>query len=115
MIYLASPYSSPIEGAAQLRFEKAQRFAAHCLSQNIHVFSPIVYAHELAALSGMRTDAQFWARFNIDMIRYCEALFIYCIQGWDQSKGIKLELNLAKTLSIPVAYWEEDFSPRIIQ
>ncbi len=112
MIYIASPYSSPILEAQAHRFEAVRRFTAHCLAQGIMAFSPIVYAHEMAGQFNFKTDAQSWVRFNSDMLRRCEAVFVYCLPGWDTSKGVKVELGQAKALLMEVAYFNEDFSPR---
>lgn len=111
MIYIASPYSSPIQGAHQLRFEKVRAFTVHCLREGLVAFSPIVYAHEMAEMSGLPTTAQYWAHFNNQILRHAEALFIYMLPGWKDSKGVQMEIKIATACFIPKAYWNEDFSP----
>lgn len=111
MIYIASPYSSPILEAQTRRFERARAFVAHCFMNDMAAFSPIVYAHEMAGDFGFKTDAQSWLRFNSDILRRCDALFVLRLPGWDKSKGVQLEVNQAKVLLMPVAHWNEDFSP----
>lgn len=110
MIYIASPYSSPIVGAQQLRFEKVRKFSVYLFNQGLVPFSPIVYAHEMAAAGGLRTDAQSWLKFNSSMLRRSEAVFVYCLPGWRESEGVTIELGQAKALQIEVAYFDEDFN-----
>lgn len=115
MIYIASPYSSPIPEALALRFERVRRFTIHCLQMGIPAFSPIVYAHEMAKAGGIATDANTWVPFNTAMLRRSEAMFVYMLPGWKESKGVTLELRQAKSMMIPVAFWNEDFSPNTEQ
>lgn len=113
MIYIASPYSSPIAGAHQLRFEKVRGFTIHMLSQGFVAFSPIVYAHEMAEMSQLPTTAQYWMRFNNDILRHAEGVFVYMLPGWKESKGVTIETNLARALGIPVSFWQEDYTPAV--
>jgi hypothetical protein len=110
MIYIASPYSSPIAGAQQHRFEKVRRFTIHLFNQGLIPFSPIVYAHEMAAVGGLRTDAASWLRFNTDMLRHSEALFLYCLPGWQQSKGVEMEIKQARVMQLPISHFDVDFN-----
>lgn len=110
MIYIASPYSSPIPEAHRLRFEKVRAFTVHCLREGLTAFSPIVYAHEIALGSSLPTTAAYWMRFNNDILRHAEGMFVYMIHGWAESKGVTMERNLAKALGIPIAYYNEDFT-----
>ena len=107
MIYLASPYSSPIPEAHQLRFEKARAACVHFMAQGVNVFSPIVYAHEMASAFALRTDANFWFKFNSDMIRASEAMFVLCLPGWESSKGVTIEIKQARAVLMPLHFFNE--------
>lgn len=116
MIYIASPYTSPLAGdlaimAQKNRYLKAVEFQTFLMLTNgPPAFSPIVYCHPIAlANPGMGTDAAYWQRFNMAFIRKAEAIFALCLPGWEQSKGMKVELQVAKMLDIPVVYYDEDF------
>jgi hypothetical protein len=110
VIYVASPYSSPIVGAPLLRFQKVRRFTIHLINQGQVPFSPIVYCHEMCAAGGIRTDAGTWFEFNSNMLRIAEAMFVYCLPGWQDSKGVRIELQQPKAVRIPVAYFDEEFN-----
>ena len=110
MIYVASPYSSPILDAQASRFRKVRRFTIHLFNQGLVPFSPIVYAHEMAAAGGLRTDAQSWLRFNSDILRRSEAMFVYCLPGWKESKGVMTEIKQAQAMFIPLTFFDEEFN-----
>ena len=108
MIYLASPYSSPIPEAQHHRFVSARNFVAHCFNEGVAVFSPVVYAHEMAGAVGLPTDANSWYNFNIAMQRQAEATFVLLLPGWKESKGVTAEIRIANLLRMPVAYFDHE-------
>lgn len=110
MIYIASPYSSPIVGAQDLRFQKVRRFAIHLFNQGAVPFSPIVYAHEMAAVGGLNTSAAAWLAFNSDILRRCEAMFVYTLPGWKESKGVQMEIKQARALLMNIVFFDENFN-----
>lgn len=120
MIYIASPYSTLIKGpAAQSivaeRYKKVLEFVTFImLTKGPPAFSPIVYCHPIAmANPQLGTDAAYWHKFNMSFLRKAEALFVLMIPGWDVSKGIKLELEVAKVLDIPVEYYDHENFARV--
>lgn len=122
MIYIASPYSSPLVAPVKqqtelLRYQQVLKFAAFILSTGgPPAFSPIVYGHTLASSNAViGTDHKYWHRFNMDMLRRCEAIFALHLLGFDQSKGVKMELEVAKVLDIPVIHYAADFSEMVMQ
>jgi hypothetical protein len=105
MIYVASPYSHSNPATQQQRFEDVRAIVALYLPRTQQpVFSPIVYTHELASEYDMATDAASWTRFNNGMLRIASQLWVVRIKGWDTSKGVTQEIELARQLSIPTYY-----------
>lgn len=109
MIYLASPYSTPIPSVLEQRVNAARQFTAACIKQGLPVFSPIVYYHPFATAFNLPTDAKYWHAMNMPFLRSAEAVFLLCLIGWDKSEGIKIELNVAKLIGIPVIKYGPDF------
>ena len=72
----------------------------------IPAFSPIVYGHEMAKKHALPTDAGWWARFNMEMLRKCDGCYVLHLPGWDTSVGVKLELNVCRILRIPVFHYQ---------
>jgi hypothetical protein len=110
VIYLASPYSHPDPLIMRTRFLIAEQFVVHILKKdNLIIFSPIVYCHKLAVDNALPTDANFYMVFNMNMLRRSEAMFRLELKGWEESKGVEVESNIAKMLSIPIVRFDADF------
>jgi hypothetical protein len=107
MIYLASPYSSPLPELVQDRYQRAVAFTMSMIAQGVPCFSPIAYCHPFALAAKMPTDAQFWLQFNMQFLRKAEAVFVLRLPGWDQSKGVQIELKMAKALHIPIIHFDQ--------
>jgi uncharacterized protein DUF1937 len=103
-IYLASPYSHPDKAVRHDRFEAVQRATAWLLNRRIWTFSPIVHCHNLAQVYGLPTDAEFWQSFNEAMLRQSESLWILGIEGWQDSRGVMFEADLANRLKLPIKF-----------
>lgn len=119
MNYLAQPYSHPDPTIRRTRFIFAQRLTAKLLLQGENIFSPIVYAHDMALTFEMNKDAGSWMKFNLDMLRHCDMMFVLALKGWEESKGLQVELNVAKMLSLPIYWYDHEFNliddPRVAQ
>jgi nucleoside 2-deoxyribosyltransferase len=102
MIFLSSPYSDPDPLVMAKRFIEVEELTSAMLKQGAVVFSPIVYLHEISKKYNLPKDAQYWSNFNVSMLRRCDLFAILMLDGWEQSKGVQMELSLAKHLNIPV-------------
>lgn len=102
MIYLASPYSHKDPLIVRTRFLLVEQATAALIKQGHFVWSPIVHCHEMATKYAMPTDADFWKSYNFDFIRRADAVWLLAISGWDQSRGVAMELDIARDLNIPV-------------
>lgn len=60
IIYLASPYSHPIDDIREQRFKDIAKISAELNSEGVIAFSPIVYGHTLLDYKEMPTDWGFW-------------------------------------------------------
>lgn len=111
MIFISSPYSHPDPTIRKTRYRLACDFVVHLMnSENLIAFSPIVYGHELSSIYSVPTDAQFWLAFNTNMLRRCEAMFELQLTGWEDSKGMHLERNIARMLGIPHVEYDSNFN-----
>tara|TARA_R110000868_G_scaffold307378_2_gene568839 strand:+ start:2960 stop:3304 length:345 start_codon:yes stop_codon:yes gene_type:complete len=114
MIYLASPYSHENESIEQERYDAVAAFCAHQFHHSTEViFSPIVYAHNLAQQFDLGTTALDWRRYNATMLRLSHTLWVMKLDGWEESKGVLWEIDLAKTLFIPT-YFIDEFGDHIL-
>lgn len=98
--YLASPYSHPDKSVMEARFHETKRALAWLLSKRHWVYSPIVHAHQMAQDHQMPTDAKFWEDYNHAMIRSSCGVWVLCIDGFEDSKGVTEELAYAHGLGV---------------
>lgn len=109
MIYLASKYSHPDALQRRTNFLLAQQtIAALLLKTSRAVFSPIVYAHDMAERFKLPTDAEFWSRFDIEILRHCEELWQLYVPGWETSLGCMEEHRVATQLGLPIRFVNPD-------
>lgn len=108
MIYLASPYSSPDPLIVRTRFLLTEQCCAALIKRDEFVWSPIVHCHELATRYSLPTDAEFWKRYNFDFIRRADAVYVLKIPGWDESKGVRMELDFSAQCGLRVEFVDAD-------
>lgn len=104
MIYVASPYSDPSRHVMEDRYFTVAEYCARLISKGEFPYSPIVYGHNLAILHDLPTDAAFWWEWNAYMMRCCNALHIYHIDGWDRSVGVAQELAYATEIGLSIVH-----------
>lgn len=115
MIYIGSPYTSPLQGELKLaaerqRYSKVLEFVTFIVQTGgPAAFSPIAYYHPIAIAKKLPTDANFWMKINLDYLRRSEAMFVLRIGGWETSKGLAVEMNVAEMLGIPVIHYNDKF------
>lgn len=108
MIYIASPYTSPLHTIVEQRVAAVTAFTVSLVEQGIPAFSPIVYFHPIAKARRLPTDAEWWHTINMSFLRYAEAMFLLRLEGWERSQGVKIELAVAKIAKIPVVHFGQD-------
>lgn len=95
MIYLAQPYSHPDPVWRERRYAAGAAVCAHLFRQGKHVYAPIVHWHEVAKLHELPSDAAAWEAENLHFLEKATAMYILCIPGWKESKGLWTEVNYA--------------------
>jgi hypothetical protein len=104
MYYLASPYSHPDPQVREERYLSVMKRSAELLNQNVYVFSPILYSHEMSKLYQMPTDAAWWWDFNRTIMDKCDGLILHAIPGWKESVGVAQEMQYAKDINLQITF-----------
>lgn len=102
MIYLASPYTAPQKVVMTERYMLTVKAMAQLLTAGHMVYSPIVHCHVISTSFGLPTDYEFWLSYNNHFISLCAKMYVLCIPGWKESKGVKAEVYEAKSRGIPI-------------
>ena len=106
MIYIAAPYSDPMDDIQHKRFLAARDYAYLLMQNNEICFSPVVYGRQFEKVFKMGGQAGAWAAFNHHMMTTATKLHILRLPGWDKSAGVAMEMKWANELSIDSSYIE---------
>jgi nucleoside 2-deoxyribosyltransferase len=105
LIYLASPYSAPTANQRTRRYKAVCKKAAKLMEEGYNIFCPIAHSHPIETI-GMSElhDGDFWLKQDFAILEHCTKMFVFCIPGWQKSKGIAREIDFAAARGIPVEY-----------
>ena len=106
-IYLASPYSDRDSTVEAYRYQEAMRFCAEQMTSrpHIHIFSPIVYGHQMAKQYDLPGDAAWWQNFNLKFMNNCSQMWVLKLPGWDTSLGVTAEIEYARGRNLYTEYY----------
>lgn len=70
-----------------------------------HVFCPIAHSHpiEVHGMDDIKSG-DFWLNQDFAILEKCNKMIVYCMPGWEESKGIAREIDFANNLGIPIEY-----------
>lgn len=109
LVYLASPYSVvgrypewQKKKIKQERFEKVCWAACKVMEMGHEVFCPIAHSHPIEIYGKTPSDEAFWLKQDFAILNHCDEMWIVTILGWEQSSGIKKEMQRARWHGIPV-------------
>ena len=99
LIYLAAPFSHPEPEVSRHRLEEVDRYAVHLLRQGKSVFSPLSHG---ARLDSPDIPNYVWYQLGLRIMEGCDQLWLLALDGWEVSEGVRMELEHAWQLDIPV-------------
>jgi len=113
-IYVASPFSHEDEKVRDKRVEDVEKFVAYLqckyASKNV-IFSPIVHSGHVSKyiLDKEFHTFDFWIH-EIDeyFLELTDELWIFQIDGWYESRGVKWEIRFAEKEDIPIILWRKE-------
>lgn len=105
-VYLATPYSHSSPVVRRNRFHKINEVAAKLMADGIHVYSPISHTHPIAEAGDLPKGWDFWEKYDRLFIEWCDAVYVYCAEGWKESKGVSAEIQIARELGKPIVFME---------
>lgn len=103
LIYLASPYSHNSAAVRLARYLAARFVTITEIKAGTAIFSPIVYGHDMETQIG--TAFEPWRAINDAMIEKCDEVWVLCLDGWQQSRGVRYEIEFASALEKPIKYF----------
>lgn len=107
--YLAVPYSHDDPAVKQWRYERVTEAAAVLIRQGIDsLYSPITHTHPIDRhMTEKKNEHTFWVeQFDMPFLSNSLKVIVLMLPGWDKSIGVKMEIQRAEELGIPVRYME---------
>ena len=101
-IYLASPYSHPLESVRKLRFETVCKEAAELMEQGHIVFSPIAHSHPISKYLDNPNDGDFYLKQDLALLTMFDEMWVLTIDGFQESDGVRQEMEFAEKHNIRV-------------
>lgn len=108
LVFIASPVSSENPYLVLQRTEMAARFGAWV--QEVEKKCPFAAAvHDVAVRKYLsEPKSSEWWKVNIQhFMRSAESCYVLCLEGWENSTGVALETEMAKSFNIPIYYYEQ--------
>lgn len=102
-IYLSSPYSSESEQIKEERLKAINQSAVKLIKEGYIVYSPITHSVPLAKL-GLPEDWDYWEKIDREFIEWADAVCVLMLEGWEKSKGVRAEIEIAKSLNKKIYY-----------
>jgi hypothetical protein len=110
--YLATPYSKYPAGL-EAAFHLALDAAGLLIRAKVPVYSPIAHTHPIAILTGMDPlDHAIWLPADKPMMDAAGGLIMLRAESWEQSYGMKHELNLFQGAKKPVVWMDPGVLPK---
>lgn len=86
------------------RFETVCKFSGQLMLQGKVVYSPIAHNHPIACLISLPRTWDWWKVFDEHILSKCDSLMVLMLDGWDTSIGVAAEIDLARTLNLPISF-----------
>jgi hypothetical protein len=87
-----------------MRVKQAGEATLVMLSRGLDVLSPIVHGHFLESVVQKSLPAERWYDLSMSLVMRCSEVWVLTLPGWEESKGIRIEVDVAKKLGKPVIF-----------
>ena len=96
VIFLSTPYSAPTRNQKELNYHIACIFMANLLTEGFFVLSPVVQGVPLSEKYKFPDTWDFWKDYCEKLISLSDEVFVPDMHGWETSKGVTAEIEIAK-------------------
>jgi hypothetical protein len=107
IVYLACPYTHQDYAVREERFRLATKTAAELIRKGHIVYSPITMTHPIDVVMAGDTNtlgSDYWVQFDEAFMSVCAEMIVLQIEGWNQSRGIRREIDYFRSRGKPVRF-----------
>lgn len=104
LVYIASPYSN-VEDKENL-MKTVAYYSGKYMKEHPgeYAITGLVHHYACQEHADLGTDWNFWKNFCVEFLRKFDKLVVLKIEGWDKSRGVAAEIELASILNIPIEF-----------
>ena len=104
--YLASPYTHSDAAMMQLRYSLNLVHGAELFRAGVMFAAPIIMTHPMVEYGLPQVDLDFYIEWNKALIEVSVGVIVLMLPGWETSVGVGKEIDYAKELGVPIAFWK---------
>lgn len=93
MYYIAAPYWHNDSNIREERRQKTIAYSMMLTRRGILNYSPLLYSEKFKKTKVLE---EYWLEHGIRMVDACNVIRVLCLDGWDQSDGVKNEIARAE-------------------
>lgn len=115
MIYIGSPYSHPHPLVREARTKIATLYASKLVREGRVVFSPLTHFHFIADFMSEKEclDVDLWLKQDLFFLEKAKELHVLQTDEWEESKGLKREIEFAEKNNIMIKYLSKEDIKRV--
>lgn len=103
LIYLTSPFTSDDQSVELARLNQAISAQRCLLEMGLKVFGPLIHSLPFLAIPHKQ-----WMAIDCDILKACQVLVVLMLDGWKESKGVRIVIGKAEDLDISIEYLTPD-------
>lgn len=104
IVMVLSPYTDGDYGVVQRRVEQTQDYFMKLLELGMTPFSAIMQCHDVSNRKEIAGTFTQWGKYCLDMMSIADEIHVLMLDGWEESVGVRQEIEHAKSLNLQVSY-----------
>lgn len=103
-IFVAGPFNDNSEDIKNFRIKTISEYCVKLFNKGDSPISALLMGLSFAKFGNLSTDTNTWITFSETLLKGCDEMHVLCVDGWDKSTGVKIEVEEATRLNIDIIY-----------
>ncbi len=113
-VFVSSPYSTPDAELKALRYKTSCISCGAIMRMGGYPLSPVVHGVPIVNVMTVPDDYEYWKEYCLALVSKCDFMIILMVEGWEESSGVKGEMEAARKLDIPVYFFQPDIENKTL-